>query len=471
MEGNAWGRTGRAEAQRLVYADGRVAGWVEGHLQAEGYLWTGNQPVHRHRLACRGVRTGDGAAVAWQFGGGASVTNADRCTWLVSGDPAARQTAVLAVTTPAGVVRQTFRFASFITPRAQALDRPADRLLYRESFLDRVRAVPGPADPGAAWSGDLWSTLVAVLEPYQGGPVLTELFDRGWKTVQRLPPDVRHPLEDRFAETLRLLGDTTRQLAWIDRLETNERDRARQFRWSEERIACHLYDQGDVEAARRAALRMRERAIAPEEIQRAVLRLGDVECVGGNRDQAARLYADAQMRYRKQSQLGALEGLERPAGATPATRVGGTPVRPLLSRATDLKRTDAWKLYAVNDAAQSATIRAFLDQNALEEAFAALAQWENATPMSKLSGDLLLTGARVYFHAGDFRRAAALLKASQQGEVMSSQLPDAMELHLEALMRLKRTDEARELARQALARFPGLPVATRAERLLQDIGR
>ncbi|NLF86216.1 MAG: hypothetical protein GX571_08945, partial [Lentisphaerae bacterium] len=130
----------------------------------------------------------------------------------------------------------------------------------------------------------------------------------------------------------------------------------------------------------------------------------------------------------------------------------------------------AWKLYAVNDAAQSATIRAFLDQNALEEAFAALAQWENATPMSKLSGDLLLTGARVYFHAGDFRRAAALLKASQQGEVMSSQLPDAMELHLEALMRLKRTDEARELARQALARFPGLPVATHAARLLQEIG-
>ena len=240
MEGNAWGRTGRAEAQRLVYADGRVAGWVEGHLQAEGYLWTGNQPVHRHRLDCRGVRTGDGAAVAWQFGDGASVTNADRCAWLVSGDPAARQTAVLAVTTPAGVVRQTFRFASFTTPRAQALDRPADRLLYREAFLDRVRAVPRPADPGAAWSGDLWSTLVAVLEPYKGGPVLTELFDRGWKTVQRLPPDVRHPLEDRFAETLRLLGDTARQLAWIDRLEASERDRARQFRWSEERIDCLL---------------------------------------------------------------------------------------------------------------------------------------------------------------------------------------------------------------------------------------
>jgi len=176
------------------------------------------------------------------------------------------------------------------------------------------------------------------------------------------------------------------------------------------------------------------------------------------------------MRYRQQSRLGAPGGLEQSAGTSGAGRGGGTPVRPLLSRATDLKRTDAWKLYAVNDAAQSATIRAFLDQNALEEAFAALAQWENATPMSKLSGDLLLTGARIYFHAGDFRRAAALLKAAGQGEAMSSNLPDVMELHLEALMRLKRTEEAREVARRIIMRFPGLPVATRAARLLQQIG-
>ncbi len=465
MEGNAWGRTGRADAQRMVYANGRIAGWVEGHLQAEGYLWTGSQPIHRHRLVCRGVQTGDGAAIAWQFGDGALVTNADRCAWLVSGDPAARQTAVLAVTTPAGTVRQTFRFASFTTPRAQALNRPADRLLYREAFLDRVRAVPGAADPCAAWSGDLWSTLAAVLEPYKGGPVLTEIFGRGWKTVQRLPPETRHPIEDRFAETLRLLGDTARQRAWIDHLESAERDRARQFRWIEERIACLLYDQGDVEAARQAALRMRERANSQDEIQRAVLRMGDVERVGGNRDQAARLYADAQMRYRGRSQLGT--GQANRFGSSGTGLGAGTPGRSLLNSATDLKRGDAWKLYAVNDAAQSATIRAYLDQDALEEAFAALAQWENATPMSKLSGDLLLTEARIYFHAGDFRRAAALLKASRQGDVMSSQLPEAMDLHLEALTRLGRDDEARELARQAVARFPGLPVAERAARVLQ----
>ena len=470
MEGNAWGRTGRAEVRRMVYADGRVAGWVEGHLQAEDYLWTGSQPVHRHRLVCRGVGSGDGAAITWQFGDGATVTSSSPCTWLVSGDPAARQTAVLSVKTPAGIARQNFRFASFTAPRALALDRPSDRLLYREAFLDRVRAVPPPADPCAAWSGDLWSTLVAVLEPYKGGPILTELFERGWKTLRRLPADVRYPLEDRFAETLRLRGDTARQLAWIARLEEGERDRARLFRWHEERIACHLYDQGDVEAARRAALRMRERAVTPEEIQRAVLRLGDVECVGGNRDQAARLYADAQTRYRQQRRLGAFGESGRPAAAAHAGRGGGTSGRSLTSRAGDLKRSDAWKLYAVNDAAQSATIRAFLEQDALGEAFAALEQWENATSMSKLSGDLLLTAGRVYFHAGDFRRAAALLKAAGQGEAMSSNLPDVMELHLEALMRLKRTEEAREVAHRIITRFPGLPVATRAARLLQQIG-
>lgn len=432
MDGKAWGRTGQAELLRLTAADNRVVGWVSGNLQADGYLWVGNNPVHLHTLSCNGVRPAADIKIAWDFGQGRIVAETASCRWLFPDSAAAPATASLTVSSPAGMSRQSFRVASGNTPPPFSLSRPDDRLRLRTTLYAMAQATP--KDPCAAWTGDLWATLVETLEPYKGGPLLIELFNRGWPTLQTLPREQRHLLEDRFAETLRIAQDTAKQLDWIDRLQKNERDRARQFRWREERIACHLYDQGDLEAARRAARALREASSSPEEIQRAVLRLGDVERLAGDRDQAARFYADAQERYRSRNRLGADAG--------------------------------AWKRYAVNDAAQSATIRAYLAQDAVSEAFAALDQWENDAPLSKLGGDFPLTEARVYAQVGDPRRVAAILAAYHSADLMTSQLPDAMALHLEALMQLKRFPEARALAQATLKRFPGLPAAALAERIL-----
>ncbi len=465
-----WGKTGRADPVRLTAADNRAVGWVSGNLHADGYLWLANNPVHLHTLSCNGVRPAADLKIAWDFGQGRVVENAASCPWLVVGGAAAVPTAVLTVTSPAGVSRQTFRLTSFVTPRKHTLNKAADRLLYRQTFLSLVQAVPKDKNPCAAWTGDLWATLVDILDTYKGGPILMELFNRGWPSVQALPKEQRHVLEDRFAETLRLAQDTAKQLDWIDRFEKNDRDRGRQFRWREERISCHLYDQGDIEAARRAARFMRDAANSPEEIQRAVLRLGDVERLAGDRDQAARFYADAQERYRSRNRLGtSVAGGQPKFQSSRPVKAGESPNKspqPLRSVVQDLKRSDAWKLYAVNDAAQSSTIRTYLDQDAVAEAFATLTQWENDTPMSKIGGDFPMTEARVYAYVGDFRRAAAILAAYRRADLMTSQLPEAMDLHLEAMMQLKRFQEARTLAEEALKRFPGLPVAERAESVI-----
>jgi len=474
MEGAIWGKTGHAELIRLTAADGRVVGWVGGNLQADGYLWVANQPVHLHTFTCGGVIPSDAVSIAWDFGQGPVSAASPSCAWLVGGGEG-QPPGTLTVTSPAGVSRQTFRIVSLATPRAHSLNNPADRLLYRQTFLAMAQAVPKGKDPCAAWSADLWATLVAALDTYTDGPLLMEIFNRAWPTAQKLPDEQRHAIEDRFAETLRLVGDTSAQLAWIERLEKNERNRARQFRWREERIACHLYDRGDINSARRDARFMREAANSPEEIQRAVLRLGDVERLADNRDQAARFYADAQERYRSRNRLG---------GAA-ATAVGGQPrfqglgvfkpgespnkaPPPLRAATQELKRADAWKLYAVNDAAQTSTIRAYLAQNAVAEAFATLAQWENDTPMSKIGGDFPMAEARVYAHAGDHRRVAAILAAYRRADLMTSQLPEAMGLLLDALMQLRRFQEARDLAEEALKRFEGLPVAARAQTVLRE---
>ncbi|NLL83719.1 MAG: hypothetical protein GX230_05685 [Lentisphaerae bacterium] len=467
MEGRAWGASGQAEVTRITGENNRSVGWVGGNLQATGYLWLGEQPLNLHTLVCRGVTPGAGTTITWDFGGGRTVTGKS-ATWF------AQSSASLTVVSAGGSSRQNFRMTSFVSPRAHSVNNSADRLLYRQVFLDMIKATAKESDPCAAWSGDQWTTLLALLEPYRGGPILVEIFERSWRTLQRLPVEQRHELEDRFAETMRLSGDVAWQQGWIDRFEQNDINRVRKFKWREERINSHLYYADNVVAARRAVRFMREAANAPEEIQRSVLLAGDVERMAGQRELAARHYAEAQERYRSRNRLA--------AGAT----VGGGGLTPLVSRPykagqspnrnlpslqrirQELKHSDAWKLYAVNDAAQASTISAYLAQNAVSEALAVLYKWENDSPMSKIGGDYPMSEARVYAHVGDWHRTAAVLEAYRKADVMTSQLPEAYDLLLDALSKLKRSEAMKEIAEEAVKRFPGLPVANRAAALLRQ---
>jgi len=310
-----------------------------------------------------------------------------------------------------------------------------------------------------------------VLEPVKNGAILQELFDRAWKSVQKLPKEQRHLLEDRFIMDVRLAKDKDdkRTLEWIEKLERNEKDRMRVLRWKEERLLFYLYDLGNIEAARKEADTMRSMAGTADEIQRAVLRMGDVERVAGNLDKAVEHYAESEERYRSRNKTGGIGG-----GITMSNQSQPKPVKPVKSPATPsafdlLRRSEAWKIYMVHDAAQSSKLRAYVNQGAYDEAFAALAQWENETPFSKLGGDFTLAEARCLYALGDERRAVGVLLPFVRMDVMSSQLPEAANLAMFSLYTLKRYDEAEQLAKDSVKRFEGLPVAQRAANLLVAI--
>jgi TolA-binding protein len=55
----------------------------------------------------------------------------------------------------------------------------------------------------------------------------------------------------------------------------------------------------------------------------------------------------------------------------------------------------------------------------------------------------------------------------RKGVDVSSSLPEAMELELDCLCRLKQEAEARELASDIRKRFPNHPVAERARQVLE----
>ncbi|MCL1857194.1 MAG: hypothetical protein FWF84_06120 [Kiritimatiellaeota bacterium] len=459
-----WGRSGQGQVTRMQTREGVPMAWVEGNLQADSYLWVddANLPVNLYTVRAGGLLPGDKAVTSWDFGQGRVVTNATRTAWLVGGMASTAAGEVSLVTkTEAGEARQKVRMRSFVVPRDASINRANDRLTYRLAFYAMVMAVPMERDPVAGWNGDLWSTLIAVTDPYCGGPVLMEMFSRGWATLRKLPKEQRWAVEDRFGEPLRLARDAASQLAWIERLEKEEREPSRRARWKEERVSCLLYDVEDVGAARVAALSLRETATSPDEIQRAVLRLGDVEWMAGDREKAARFYADAEERYRSRNTLGGA----RLAVSGPV-RVGASVTK---SYATSVASADAWKLYAINDTAQSSTIRACLEQNELAEAFAALRKWENTSPTSKLGGEFWLAEARIYNAAEDYRRVASILKAYRAMNAMTSQMPEAMDMNLSALIALRRYDEAKTLAEEGLKRFPGLPIAASAELFLQQL--
>jgi TolA-binding protein len=352
----------------------------------------------------------------------------------------------------------------FWTPPALSLDTKEDRLAVRKALYDMLRAVPPPADPCADWSNDHWGMLVELLVPYHAGPILLDIFNRGFDTLQKRPPEERWALEDRFVETLRLQRNDQLLLDWIARLEKNERNSARKFRWKDERVCAYLFDIDDPEAARRETTFLKEAAIGPDQTQIAALRQGDVARALGQYDAALKFYKDAQDRFRSRHKTGTAGGRLTYVGARKQQRDADTNTagraasrRPATQSLTSRVKVDDWKVYTVHDASMYATISSFLEQDALAEAFQKLSDWENESPASKLSGDYPMAEAKIYITVGDLRRAINALAAYRKSVTMSAQLADAMKLEIECRLQLNDKTRAKEIATDFIRRFPGHP--------------
>ncbi|OQC33481.1 MAG: hypothetical protein BWX70_00078 [Verrucomicrobia bacterium ADurb.Bin070] len=458
-------QSGRADIKRIAFKDGRVAGVIRGNTQRLGYYWIGEKPLVLFALSYGAVTPSDTQSVTWEFPPNKRFAE-PAIDWLVSGDPDTISYPVtLAVSNAAGLARTTVHMRCFWTPPALSLDTKSDRLTVRKALYDMLRAVPQPADPCADWSNDHWGMLIELLEPYNAGPILIELFNRGFDTLQKRPAEERWVLEDRFIETLRLQRKDKLLLDWIARLEKNERTSARKFRWKDERVCAYLFDINNPAAAKREVVFLKETAIAPDQTQLAALRQGDVERALGNYDAAMKFYKDAQDRFRSRNKVGMAGGRltyvgarkRRDAEPETNTTAKASSKRPAMQSLASRMKVDDWKVYTVHDASMYATITSFLAQDALPEAFQKLTDWENESPASKLSGDYPMAEARVYLSVGDLRRAVNALATYRKSVTMSAQLADAMKLEIECLQQLNDKTRIKEIAADFVQRFPGHP--------------
>lgn len=460
---NEFAKSGSGVISDIVFKDGRRGAVIRGNNQPNGYFWTGDKPLNLFTLSYAGIAD-EASAVAWEFGKHKRLSEPS-AEWIVSGDADQLSYPVtLAVSNKAGIARTSARLVCPWTPTELSFDTPNDRLSFRKALYNMVRATPSPGDPCADWNADQWSILVDLLEPYRAGPILIEVFTRSFETLQKIPPEQRWALEDRFIETLRLQRDGKALLGWINKLEANEKTSARKFRWKEERVCADLFDLDDPAAAKRDVAFLKEAAIAPDQTQIAALRQGDVERILGNTDAAMKFYKDAQDRYRSRNKTGMAGGRlgfvdPKKRKVIPETNdvAKVTSKKPKPPSLASQKKIDDWKIYTVHDASMSATIASFLAQEAIPEAFQKLSDWENESPQSKLSGDFPLTEAKVYIHVEDYMRAINTLDHFRKSVAMSAQLADAMKLEADCLLKINEKKRAQEVAQDFLSRFPGHP--------------
>jgi tetratricopeptide (TPR) repeat protein len=457
---SGFAKSGMATVHSIQFRDGRAAAVIRGINEPKGYLWLGDQPLTLFSLGCQGLSSSDASlSVAWEFDGNRRLRE-PACEWLVTGDhDLTAYPVTLAVSNAAGIARTTARLISPWTPDALSLDSAADRLAFRKAFYDMARAVSAGQDPCASWKKDHWGLLVELLEPYRAGPILVEIFTRSFGALQKIKAEERWALEDRFIETLRLGRNDKRMLEWIERLESNERNNARRFRWQDEKVCALLYYMKDLEAARREAAALKEKAIAPDQVQILALRMGDIESAAGNRDAALKFYQEAQASYRSRNKLGMAGG--RLAYVAPQRRASGSAKGAKTKSASVTRRVDDWKIYTVHDASMYTTITAYIEQDAVAEAFQKLSDWENESPVSKLGGEYALAEAALYIHVKDMRRAVHTLESYRKTVTMSAQLADAMRLEVECHQRLNDMAAAKEVANDFLKRFPGHPFETK----------
>lgn len=454
--------SGEGTITAIQYKDGRAGAVISGHNLPSGYVWTGKNPLFLFTLDYSG-QTKD-TTYTWEFSKNSHITQ-QKAEWLVVGNMDNTFTAPIALLckNAAGVARASNRMWSPWTPvTPYSLNVPEERLLLRKALFNMAKGID-KGDPCADWTADHWQLLSELLEPYRGGPLLYEIFNRSFEgSYKKVAAEYRWILEDRFIETLRLRRDNKMLLSWIDKFEKFDTNNARKFRWKDERVCAYLFDIGDLEAARKEIVFLKEIAMLPDQVQIAALRQGDLARAQGNIDEATKFYKEAQEKYRSRNKTGMAGGRTfflDPKNRAPAATTNEPKVKVSQSLISAKKNVADWKIYTVHGASMYTTILSFIAQDSVEEVFQKLCDWENSSPLSKLDGEYQLAEAKVYIYTADYQRAINALATYRKNATLNALLADGYKLEIECYEKIGNRAKMKELAQDFMKRFPGHPYA------------
>ncbi|MBL7075951.1 MAG: hypothetical protein ISS31_00635 [Kiritimatiellae bacterium] len=425
------------------------------------YWFKGEKPLIYYRMGAVTDGNPDDTTYTWTLPGKRQFTGA-ALPWIFAG--AREHTIALTATKGKQQTRAMRPFYAYSDAETTLEDATA-REAFRDACFAIVRATPEGADPTHDWDKSMWNNLARTLSVGEGRAFLATLFSKHWDALKRSAPrDQLAILQDHFLMVAPAI-DPKAALEWTTRFEAAAGNRGMLHL---RRAEILMYYMDDLDGARRI---LRTLATGVGETREwAKIRLGDVELLAGNLNEATRHYADVQDRF-KAAKISAKDAptlsrrLARTSEELKAQREARH--RPRQQVAATAPVAD-WKMKAVLEASASETVRTYLDQGAYAETHEVLSLWERQFPLSKLSGDLTLLEARLYRALGQIPRARRLLKGYCDAVEASSYIGDALETLLDCMVDLEvPTKELREFCVEARKRLEFHPQAERFDRWIQ----
>lgn len=434
------------------------------------HLWLFERPVFLIRCSTRMARGNpEDSVYTWRIGNSPEIRDND-FLWLLEGTDEVEIR--LSASSEKGRASATLPFYLREHTQSASLDNPDHREAYRRAFLNMCRAMPPGESPARAWSGDMWQTLLEVLEPYRGSQLLIELFDRAYDDIVNMPAEARHRLQDYFFEIIRYT-DKPAAPDWLRKFQMDAEDRDRRLHWQLTHLDFLLYDMGATNEARQIVRQLQRASGDPEVSIRADIREGDIERLAGNFEQATRIYSRAQDRYaalrRSRQTRQTLDASGTTLRGADAIREARERRRSATLRQAHRARVEDWRIMAVRASMHAETIRELIRTGHLFKARDAIAQWEVEFPLHKIAEDLLIIEAEYFMTIGNYPRAVLLLSNYRDAVGMTNFLPMAMQMELECLLQMEKDQEIRELIKEIQRRLPNHPVADTAARVLETL--
>jgi TolA-binding protein len=177
----------------------------------------------------------------------------------------------------------------------------------------------------------------------------------------------------------------------------------------------------------------------------AKIRMGDIEFLSRNLNEATQLYGDVQDRSKHTKTPAEIAAAERAKAAEAESGKGkkrGKGAKDPVHIPAPPARVAPWKLSAIRDVAAAENVRNLLDQGFLWEAMQALRAWEREFPLSKISSDYLLLEGRLCVALGDYARCRALLEAYCEQVDASNFVDDALTMILDCMKQMNDSPDA-----------------------------
>lgn len=450
-------RSGSAELAAVQSRDGSPV--AAGTGQPDLLFWLGDEPpVVVFMLSALTEGNPPDTEYTWTFPGNATAAG-PQVPWIFPANEWA--SATLEAKSAKGSSKSVATFFAQSSLPAD-LNIPTHNRVFREAVLQMLRSYPARSGEVGKWTDGHWNNLVRTLEFNKSRELLELLFEKhGPAFAGRLQPGQALALQNMLLAELEN-ADPAAAAKWLGYFKGLSKDPAAAQGLALREAELAIYASGDFGKARAILAPLAEQNGAAA--ARARIRLGDIEFLQGNLNNATAIYSRAQAaakarRTAPPPPAAAAQGAPGLPKPPPTPRPGFSEKIQQQNEAREAARGLA-KAGAIRDVSFSENVGVLLDGNYMPEALQSLEAWELEFPLSKVSGDYILREAQWNAKAGNHRRAVAMLSAYCAQIDASSFVPKAVALLIECSEKAPGSKpKVREVVETVLARMKFHPVA------------